>query len=93
MSFEEARPAIISDYQTFLEKNWVDQLKRRYSVKMNEKGKQYILQQLQVQGVESPSTGFLLVIIGTFLSGCDLIKMKVKMGKEMNKDSRCSPRK
>ena len=50
MSFEEARPAIISDYQAFLEKNWVEQLKKKYTVKVNEKGKQYILQQLQVQG-------------------------------------------
>jgi peptidyl-prolyl cis-trans isomerase SurA len=49
MSFEEARPAVISDYQTFLEKNWVDQLKVKYSVKLNEKGRQFILQQLQVQ--------------------------------------------
>jgi peptidyl-prolyl cis-trans isomerase SurA len=46
MSFEEARPSIISDYQGFLEKNWVGQLKKRYRVKVNEKGKQYILQQL-----------------------------------------------
>ena len=50
MSFEEARPAIISDYQAFLEKNWVNELKKKYSVKINEKGKQYILQKLQVQG-------------------------------------------
>lgn len=49
MSFEEARPAIISDYQTFLEKKWVAQLKKKYSVKVNEKGKQYILHQLQVK--------------------------------------------
>ena len=49
MSFEEARPAIISDYQTFLEKNWVAQLKKKYAIKVNEKGKQYILQQLQVK--------------------------------------------
>jgi peptidyl-prolyl cis-trans isomerase SurA len=49
MSFEEARPSIISDYQTYLEKNWVAQLKRKYSVKVNEKGKQYILQQLQTR--------------------------------------------
>jgi peptidyl-prolyl cis-trans isomerase SurA len=47
MSFEEARPAIISDYQAFLEKVWLEQLKKRYTVKVNEKGKQYILQQLR----------------------------------------------
>jgi peptidyl-prolyl cis-trans isomerase SurA len=48
MSFEEARPSVISDYQTFLEKNWVATLKNKYPVKVNEKGKQYILQQLQI---------------------------------------------
>jgi peptidyl-prolyl cis-trans isomerase SurA len=47
MSFEEARPAVISDYQNFLEKEWVDQLKKKYTVKVNEKGKQYILQKLK----------------------------------------------
>jgi peptidyl-prolyl cis-trans isomerase SurA len=47
MSFEEARPAIISDYQAFLEKMWLEQLRKRYTVKVNEKGKQYILQQLR----------------------------------------------
>jgi peptidyl-prolyl cis-trans isomerase SurA len=50
MSFEEARPAIISDYQTFLEKNWLIRLRGKYSVKINEKGKQYILQQLHAKG-------------------------------------------
>ena len=49
MSFEEARPAVISDYQGFLEKNWISQLKKKYRVKVNGKGKQYILQQLQVK--------------------------------------------
>jgi peptidyl-prolyl cis-trans isomerase SurA len=47
MSFEEARPAVISDYQTYLEKNWVQQLKKKYPVKVNEKGKKYIFQNLQ----------------------------------------------
>lgn len=50
MSFEEARPAIVSDYQTFLEKNWLIRLREKYPVKINEKGKQYILQQLQAKG-------------------------------------------
>jgi peptidyl-prolyl cis-trans isomerase SurA len=49
MSFEEAKPAVISDYQEFLEKNWLAQLKKKYQVKVNEKGKQYILQQLQAK--------------------------------------------
>lgn len=47
MSFEEARPTVISDYQTYLEKNWLDQLKKKYPVKVNGKGKQYVLSQLQ----------------------------------------------
>jgi peptidyl-prolyl cis-trans isomerase SurA len=49
MSFDEARSAIISDYQTFLEKSWLEHLKRKYSVKVNDKGRKYILQQLQVK--------------------------------------------
>ena len=46
MSFEEARPAVISDYQGFLEKNWISELKKKYRVKVNGKGKQYIFQHL-----------------------------------------------
>ncbi len=46
-TFDEARAAIISDYQNYLEKNWLDQLKAKYPVKINEKGKKYILTQLQ----------------------------------------------
>ena len=49
MSFEEARTAIISDYQGNLEKMWLEQLKKKYPVKVNEKGKQYVLQQLQAK--------------------------------------------
>jgi peptidyl-prolyl cis-trans isomerase SurA len=45
-TFEEARAAIISDYQTDLEMRWIEQLKKKHPVKINKKGKQYILQQL-----------------------------------------------
>ncbi|HYF70553.1 MAG TPA: peptidylprolyl isomerase [Ohtaekwangia sp.] len=47
MSFEEARPAVVSDYQTHLENNWIAKLRSKYPVKINGKGKAYILQQLQ----------------------------------------------
>ncbi|MDH4057847.1 MAG: peptidylprolyl isomerase, partial [Cyclobacteriaceae bacterium] len=46
MTFEEARASVISDFQNYLEKNWVNQLKKKYSVKINEKGKQSIFKQL-----------------------------------------------
>ncbi|HOX82682.1 MAG TPA: peptidylprolyl isomerase [Chryseolinea sp.] len=46
MSFEEARSGVISDYQSFLEQNWINQLKKKYEVKVNEKGKQHVLDQL-----------------------------------------------
>ncbi len=36
-SFEDARGLVVNDYQTFLEQKWIEQLKRRYPVKVNEK--------------------------------------------------------
>ena len=49
MSFEEARPAIISDFQAATEKKWLDQLRRKYPVKVNEKGKQYVIATLEAK--------------------------------------------
>ncbi len=49
MSFDEARSAVISDYQVYLEKKWLEELKKKHSVKVDEKGKKYILQQLQAK--------------------------------------------
>jgi peptidyl-prolyl cis-trans isomerase SurA len=46
MSFEEARPAVLSDYQTHLEKKWLEQLKKRYPVKVNKKGQQLVVDEL-----------------------------------------------
>jgi peptidyl-prolyl cis-trans isomerase SurA len=45
-SFAEARPAVISDYQNFVEQQWIDHLKKKFSVKINKKGKQYAFEQL-----------------------------------------------
>jgi peptidyl-prolyl cis-trans isomerase SurA len=47
MSFEEARPSVISDYQTFVEKGWIEQLKKKYTVSINEKGKEYVFTALE----------------------------------------------
>jgi peptidyl-prolyl cis-trans isomerase SurA len=47
-TFEEARASIISDYQAHLEQSWLDGLKKKYAVKVNEKGKRYILENLKI---------------------------------------------
>lgn len=46
-SFEEARPNLISDYQNQLEKEWVAALKKKYPVKVNQKGKKYVINTLR----------------------------------------------
>jgi peptidyl-prolyl cis-trans isomerase SurA len=45
-SFEEARAGVISDYQDQLEKQWLVTLKEKFPVKVNNKGKKYVLAEL-----------------------------------------------
>jgi len=45
-TFQEARPAVISDYQGFLEKEWLARLKKKFSVKLDKKGKDYVFSEL-----------------------------------------------
>ncbi len=45
-TFEEARAQVISDYQDVLERNWVAQLKQKYAVKINNKGKKAVIKEL-----------------------------------------------
>ncbi len=44
--FEEARASIISDYQDKLEKDWIAQLKNKYKIKVNSKGKKMAILEL-----------------------------------------------
>ena len=46
-NFDEARASIISDYQDALEKTWVAQLRQKYPVKINKKGKKAVIEDLQ----------------------------------------------
>lgn len=48
-TFEEARPAVISDYQNHLEKVWLEALRKKYPVKLNAKGKTYVFEKLQTK--------------------------------------------
>jgi peptidyl-prolyl cis-trans isomerase SurA len=45
-TFEEARSQVISDYQDYLEKNWIAVLRKKYPVKINKKGKKFVVAEL-----------------------------------------------
>lgn len=46
-SFEEAKAAVISDYQEALEKQWLGTLKKKYPVKINKNGKKAVIAELK----------------------------------------------
>jgi peptidyl-prolyl cis-trans isomerase SurA len=39
-TFIEARPSVISDYQNYIEKNWIEELRKKYPVKVEKKVRQ-----------------------------------------------------
>jgi peptidyl-prolyl cis-trans isomerase SurA len=45
-NFEEVRPRAISDYQDTLEKQWITALKKKYPIKVNAKGKKFVINEL-----------------------------------------------
>ncbi len=50
LTFEEARGLLVADYQTHLENEWIEALRKKYPVKVNAKGKKYALGKLSKQG-------------------------------------------
>jgi peptidyl-prolyl cis-trans isomerase SurA len=51
-SFDEARAEVISDYQTYLEKQWIASLKKAHTVKVNKKGRDVAFKILAEQKTE-----------------------------------------
>ena len=49
-TLEEARGLVISDYQNYLEKEWIAELKQRYTVEMDPKVLEKVMQVLEQQG-------------------------------------------
>jgi peptidyl-prolyl cis-trans isomerase SurA len=48
LSFEEARASVVSDYQDNLEKEWLEQLRKKYPVKVNDKAKKNVVEKLML---------------------------------------------
>ncbi len=45
-SFDESRSSVISDFQDYLEKEWLAELRKKFAVKINNKGKKFVLAEL-----------------------------------------------
>ena len=45
-SFDEARPQVIADYQSALENKWIEELRLKYPVKFNNKGRKLVVEEL-----------------------------------------------
>jgi peptidyl-prolyl cis-trans isomerase SurA len=46
LSFEEARASVVSDYQDNLEKEWLEKLRKKYPVNVNDKAKKNVVEKL-----------------------------------------------
>jgi peptidyl-prolyl cis-trans isomerase SurA len=45
-SFNEARAAVIADYQDACEKQWIAQLQKKYPVQVNKKVQKFVVREL-----------------------------------------------
>jgi len=48
-TFEESKGAVISDYQLFKEKNWLQELGKKYKIEINQKALEYVKSQIKKQ--------------------------------------------
>jgi peptidyl-prolyl cis-trans isomerase SurA len=48
LTFTEARASVISDYQDYLESEWLKSLKKTYPVKVNQKSKKHVVEKLKL---------------------------------------------
>ena len=45
-TLEEVRSQVISDYQDYLEKKWISELRTKYPIRINTKGKKFVIREL-----------------------------------------------
>ena len=65
---DEIKGQVISDYQTLLEEEWVEELRQKYQVNINEKELDKYMKNITIS--------LALVLVGSLVVACDLFQIK-----------------